>query len=58
MRAKKNAKYINLTEGVDPTSPSTFREHGGSLWYRGKGPKRHALDPSRREATASAGGDD
>ena len=58
LRAKKNAKNINLTEGVDPTSPTTFREHGGSLWYRGKGPLRHALDPSRREAPAQAGGDD
>src|SRR5580692_10702812 len=58
LRAKKNAKYINLTEGVDPTSPKTFREHGGSLWYRGKGPKRHLLDPSRRETPAQAGGDD
>jgi hypothetical protein len=58
LRAKKNLKHINLTEGVDPTSPKTFREHGGSLWFRGKGPERHALDPSRREATAPAGGDD
>ena len=58
LRAKKNAKHINLTEGVDPTSPKTFREHGGSLWFRGKGPERHPLDPSRREAAAPAGGDD
>jgi 4-hydroxybenzoyl-CoA reductase subunit alpha len=57
LRAKKNAKHINLTEGIDPTSPARFREHGGSLWYRGKGPKRHALDPSRRETAAQAGGD-
>jgi hypothetical protein len=35
-----------------------FREHGGSLWYRGKGPKRHLLDPSRRETPAQTGGDD
>jgi hypothetical protein len=35
-----------------------FREHGGSLWYRGKGPKRHPLDPSRRETPAQTGGDD
>jgi len=40
---------LNLTEGVDPTSPSRFREHGGALWFEGKGPDRHALDPSRRE---------
>src|SRR5579864_2393178 len=58
LRAKKNAKAMNLTEGVDPTSPTRFREHGGSLWYRGKGPERHALDPSRRETPAPAGGDD
>jgi 4-hydroxybenzoyl-CoA reductase subunit alpha len=58
LRAKQNQKKLNLTEGVDPTSPTTFREHGGSLWFRGKGPERHPLDPSRREAPASAGGDD
>jgi 4-hydroxybenzoyl-CoA reductase subunit alpha len=58
LRDKRNAKHINLTEGVDPTSPKTFREHGGSLWFRGKGPERHPLDPSRREMPAAAGGDD
>ena len=47
LRAKKRAKAINLTEGVDPTSPSRFREHGGSLCFKGKGPERHPLDPSR-----------
>ncbi|HKH99438.1 MAG TPA: molybdopterin cofactor-binding domain-containing protein [Candidatus Sulfotelmatobacter sp.] len=52
LRAKKNAKALNLTEGVDPTSPARFREHGGSLWFKGKGPERHALDPSRREVAA------
>ncbi|MBZ5720062.1 MAG: molybdopterin-dependent oxidoreductase [Acidobacteriia bacterium] len=58
LRAKKNAKTLNLTEGVDPTSPVRFREHGGSLWFRGKGPERHAQDPSRRESVVKAGGDD
>jgi 4-hydroxybenzoyl-CoA reductase subunit alpha len=48
LRAKMNSKPINLTEGVDPTSPAGFREHGGSLWFRGKGPERHPLDPARR----------
>jgi 4-hydroxybenzoyl-CoA reductase subunit alpha len=56
LRDKKKQKKINLTEGVDPTTPATFREHGGSLWYRGKGPERHPLDPSRREV--QVGGDD
>jgi 4-hydroxybenzoyl-CoA reductase subunit alpha len=50
LRAKKNAKAMDLTEGVDPTSPARCREHGGSLWFKGKGPERHALDPSRQEA--------
>ena len=52
LRAKGSAKSINLTEGVDPTSPQRFREHGGSLWFKGKGPERHSLDPSRRETPA------
>jgi 4-hydroxybenzoyl-CoA reductase subunit alpha len=58
LRAKKKAKFVDLTEGVDPMSPTRFREHGGSLWFRGKGPERHPLDPARRETPAEAGGDD
>jgi 4-hydroxybenzoyl-CoA reductase subunit alpha len=58
LRARKNAKVINMTEGIDPTAPTRFREHGGSLWFRGKGPQRHPLDPARRQVTAEVGGDD
>ena len=58
LRAKKNAKVLNLTEGVDPTSPTRFREHGGSLCFNGKGPERHALDPSRRPQPSVAGSAD
>ncbi len=58
LRAKKNAKALNLTEGVDPTSPTRFREHGGSLCFNGKGPERHALDPARREPASVPGGAD
>src|ERR1700722_8959320 len=58
LRAKKNAKNLNMTEGVDPTSPATFREHGGSLCFKGKGPERHRLDPARREFPAAVGGAD
>jgi 4-hydroxybenzoyl-CoA reductase subunit alpha len=58
LRAKKSQKKLNLTEGVDPTAPATFREHGGSLWFRGKGPERHPQDPSRREVQVSVGGGD
>ncbi len=58
LRAKKHAKSLNLTEGVDPTTPEKFREHGGSLWFKGKGPERHPLDPSRMAASPAAGGTD
>ena len=46
------------TAVVDPTAPTRFREHGGALWFRGKGPERHPLDPARREAAAESRGDD
>src|SRR6202050_2772898 len=58
LRAKRNDKALNLTEGVDPTAPTRFREHGGALCFKGKGPERHRLDPARREAPMSAGGAD
>ena len=41
-------KALEMTRGSDPVTPTTFREHGGSLWFKGKGPQRHADDPSRR----------
>jgi 4-hydroxybenzoyl-CoA reductase subunit alpha len=58
LRAKKGMKRIEMTESVDPTAPVRFREHGGSLWFRGKGPTRHPLDPSRQgsQAGSVAGG--
>src|SRR5438552_3740139 len=58
LRDKRSQKKIDMTEGIDPTSPARFREHGGSLWFRGKGPTRHPLDPSRRETVAETEGDD
>ena len=58
LRAKRHDKLLNLTEGVDPTAPVSFREHGGSLCYKGKGPERHVLDSARREAPAPARGAD
>ena len=44
LRAKKNAKPLNLTEGVDPTAPVRFREHGGALRFKGKGPERYEMN--------------
>ncbi|HTU41216.1 MAG TPA: molybdopterin cofactor-binding domain-containing protein, partial [Candidatus Aquilonibacter sp.] len=58
LRTKRKEKSLNLTEGVDPTAPTRFREHGGSLCFRGKGPERHTLDPAHRQTPASAGGAD
>jgi 4-hydroxybenzoyl-CoA reductase subunit alpha len=60
LRARKGMKRIEMTESVDPTAPEKFREHGGSLWFRGKGPMRHAKDPSRQgsQAGSIAGGND
>jgi 4-hydroxybenzoyl-CoA reductase subunit alpha len=47
LRRKNHAKALNLTEGVDPTAPRQFREHGGVVWFKGKGAPRHELDPAR-----------
>jgi 4-hydroxybenzoyl-CoA reductase subunit alpha len=58
VRAQKNQKKLNLTEEVDPTRPDRFREHGGSLWFKGKGPERHPLDPARRAVSTALGGED
>jgi len=49
LRAKRNAKALNLTEGVDPTAPARFREHGGALCFKGKGAERHPADLVRTE---------
>ncbi|HTO82105.1 MAG TPA: molybdopterin cofactor-binding domain-containing protein [Methylomirabilota bacterium] len=61
LRAKKSgAKKLQMTENVDPTDPATFREHGGALCFRGKGPARHPLDPAVHHGatTSDIGGDD
>jgi hypothetical protein len=41
-----------MTNDVDPLAPHTLREHGGSLWHKGRGPQRHEQDPSRRGVAA------
>jgi 4-hydroxybenzoyl-CoA reductase subunit alpha len=57
LRARKQAKNLNLTDGIDPTAPTRFREHGGSLCFKGKGPERHPLDPSRQAMPLHGGAD-
>ena len=56
LRAKKGEKKLNMTRDVDPTAPTTFPEHGGTLCFKGKGPARHPLDVAR--APSPAEGDD
>lgn len=59
LRAKRGESKLQMTSGVDPTAPHTLREHGGSLWFKGKGPARHADDPARRIGHADpVAGDD
>src|SRR5262249_16014352 len=53
LRDQRNEKKLNLTEGVDPTSPQTFREHGGALWFKGKGPELHLADAARAAGTSN-----
>ncbi len=47
LREKRGEKKIDLTEGTDPAEPQKFREHGGALWFKGKGSARVAHAPSR-----------
>ncbi len=55
----RETKALEITRGADPSAPQTFREHGGSTWYKGKGPQRHEQDPARRDHPAeSVAGDD
>jgi hypothetical protein len=54
----KETKALEITRGADPTQPRTFREHGGSTWYKGKGAHRHELDPARRAQPSDVTGDD
>src|SRR5574340_289240 len=59
VRAQKGLKKLDLTEGADPVNPGRFREHGGALCFRGKGPARHPGDPARGEqGRVEPGGDD
>src|SRR5260221_2980634 len=52
LRAKRGDTQLQMTNGVDPTAPHMLREHGGSLWFKGKGPDRHEEDPARRTGHA------
>jgi len=44
--ADSNAPLQGTNEPLQPA----FREHGGSLWFKGRGPMRHPADPARAGA--------
>lgn len=59
IKARDNGKKGDISHGDDPVHPSHFREHGGSLWFKGRGPIRHPADPARAGAAVEpAAGDD
>src|SRR5690349_20201049 len=47
IQARDGVAKQDLTRGDDPVHPGSFREHGGSLWFKGRGPMRHPGDPAR-----------
>jgi CO/xanthine dehydrogenase Mo-binding subunit len=51
IKARDNAKKQDISGGDDPVHPTSFREHGGSLWFKGRGPMRHPADPARSGST-------
>src|SRR6266851_2505219 len=53
IKAKQSGgKKIDMTNHIDPTAPTHFREHGGSLCYKDRGPERHPHDQARRTIEA------
>jgi 4-hydroxybenzoyl-CoA reductase subunit alpha len=54
----RNSEKKEVRSNGDPKQLSNFREHGGSLWFKGRGPMRHPADPSRAGAAKSNAGDD
>jgi len=57
-RLKKSVpKALQLTNNFDPTNPKSFREHGGALSFRGKGPLRHPQDLAMRKQGAASSTD-
>ncbi|HWC16079.1 MAG TPA: molybdopterin cofactor-binding domain-containing protein [Terriglobales bacterium] len=47
---------IKARDSAANQHPQGFREHGGSLWFKGRGPLRHPADPAR--TSHSSAGDD
>ncbi|MFL6438279.1 MAG: molybdopterin cofactor-binding domain-containing protein [Terriglobales bacterium] len=46
IKAREKANNGNLSDDK-PAPTAFFREHGGALWFKGRGPMRHPADPAR-----------
>jgi 4-hydroxybenzoyl-CoA reductase subunit alpha len=58
IKARDNAQKAASVHG-NAVHPTNFREHGGSLWFKGRGPVRHPADPARSGAAPEpVAGDD
>src|SRR5436853_7158755 len=59
IKARSEAQKAGFRGANEAVKPPQFREHGGSLWFKGRGPARHTADPARAGSiTEPAAGDD
>jgi len=50
--ARNDAQKADFRGTNGAVKARQFREHGGSLWFKGRGPMRHPADPARSGPTA------
>ena len=58
IKARSEAQKAGFRGANEAVKPPQFREHGGSLWFKGRGPTRHPADPARAGSTAPTAGDE
>jgi len=58
IKARNEAQKTGIRGTNDTLKPTQFREHGGSLCFKGRGPMRHPADQARAGASEPAAGDD
>jgi len=57
IKVRDSAPKQDLTSRDDGVPTQGFREHGGALWFKGRGPHRHPADPARVGQGSPAGDD-
>ena len=58
IKARSEAQKAGFRGANEAVKPPQFREHGGSLWFKGRGPARHPADPARAGSTEPTAGDE